>query len=190
MFIFVEPSTINVVAFVPTFSVYCPAVNYAAKKKSIHRNDVHVKVKSELLVNILSKVPAGDGEGKGVTAYREVTLPQDIARELTAAGLLRTSTAAQDLQGLGRAALDEGVLEEAGFEAFGCFRTNRVKYRCVRASCLFRVVVKIRPRRFIVSSRYHDPTNRASHTSDAQTFCILCLKKHNRSKTAMSRRTK
>lgn len=63
--------------------------------------------------------------GEGVTAYREVTAPSEIARELREAGFLGESIT-HHLQG---SRLDKRVLEAAGFEAFASFRTNRLKYR-------------------------------------------------------------
>ncbi|CAM9525562.1 unnamed protein product, partial [Laminaria digitata] len=70
-----------------------------------------------------SIMPAGD-VGDEATAYREVTLASEIARELLLAGFLGASEAL-DIEGL---CLDEGLLEAAGFEAFATFRTNRKKY--------------------------------------------------------------
>lgn len=71
------------------------------------------------------KVPAGDG-GKGVTAYKEVTLASEIMRELKLAGFLG---APESHVGSG-SSLDESMLKAAGFEVFASFRTNRAKYRC------------------------------------------------------------
>ncbi|CAM9362077.1 unnamed protein product [Ectocarpus fasciculatus] len=70
------------------------------------------------------KVPAAD-VGEGVTAYREVTAPSEIARKLREAGFLGESKTHHP-QG---SRLDKRVLETAGFEAFASFRTNRLKYR-------------------------------------------------------------
>lgn len=76
---------------------------------------------------VLVQMPAGD-VGDEATAYREVTLASEIARELLLAGFLGASEAL-DIEGL---CLDEGLLEAAGFEAFATFRTNREKYRYER----------------------------------------------------------
>lgn len=73
-------------------------------------------------------MPAGD-VGEEATAYREVTLASEIARELVLAGFINASEAGD----IGGMCLDEGVLEAAGFEAFASFRTNREKYRYIRA---------------------------------------------------------
>lgn len=69
-------------------------------------------------------MPAGD-VGEGATAYKEITLASEIARELLVAGFLSASEA-RNIEGL---CLGEGMLEAAGFEAFASFRTNREKYR-------------------------------------------------------------
>lgn len=94
---------------------------------------VHAHASSDLRLVSTSfvQVPAGDG-GKGVTAYKEVTLAAEIARELIAAGFLPESEA-HNVQG---SPLDDGVLEAAKFEVFASFRTNRSKYRCVWLFCL------------------------------------------------------
>eukprot|EP00904_Undaria_pinnatifida_P010181 jgi/Undpi1/6293/HiC_scaffold_20.g08777.m2 len=75
------------------------------------------------------KMPAGD-VGEEATAYKEITLASEIARELQVAGFLSASEA-RDIDTL---CLDEGVLEAAGFEAFASFRTNREKYSLDRFS--------------------------------------------------------
>ena len=74
---------------------------------------------------LVVQMPAGD-VGEEATAYKEITLASEIARELQVAGFLSASEA-RDIDTL---CLDEGVLEAAGFEAFASFRTNREKYRC------------------------------------------------------------
>lgn len=73
------------------------------------------------------QVPAGD-MGEGVTAYKEVTLASEIARELMEAGFL----GAPETNGSQGPCLDDLVLENAGFHSFASFRTNREKFRCVR----------------------------------------------------------
>ena len=69
-------------------------------------------------------MPAGDVGGEA-TAYREVTLASEIARELALAGFIGVSGTGD----IGEVCLDEGLLEAAGLEAFASFRTNREKYR-------------------------------------------------------------
>ena len=86
--------------------------------------------------------------GEGVTAYKEVTLASEIARELMEAGFL----GAPETNGSQGTCLDDLVLENAGFHSFASFRTNREKFRCV---CVLVVTHNHTSRELLVHIRIH-----------------------------------
>ena len=74
------------------------------------------------------KVPAAEGGGGIITAFKEITHASEIVGELKAAGLLGSQEDKASANGVDEKML-LNLIEAAGFTMFASFRTNRTKYR-------------------------------------------------------------